>query len=371
MLIHCTKKLLDELKVTPTAETEEDSLYSWHANIIKRGRKKTVVLVNDKNRYAIVLYGLKAKEMKQIDQLIVQAIRKTFQEESIKDEVIDQYLQQSSEISFSKTKNRTCVARLNKACENAYFFDDALNMDTIIQEELSIKISSLLVGDGKKSYIHPNEQMYKDLEEMAGQAIFSSEAYELKVTLNLENHSVWRNITVPINTTFNRLHNILQVAFGWQNSHLHDFSIYPIYNDDNVIPMNKDTAVMNLVCDPEASSYQDEVPMKMETRVKLSDILPARIVYSYDFGDDWTHTIEVQRVIEDYRFNYPTCTDGEGDTPPEDVGGEGGYDEFLKIVNDKNHPDHAHMVNWGTMQGYKKFDLKEINWRLGKVERFS
>ncbi|MDP4552619.1 hypothetical protein Q9251_17205 [Alkalihalobacillus macyae] len=59
------------------------------------------------------------------------------------------------------------------------------------------------------------------------------------------------------------------------------------------------------------------------------------------------------------------------DAPPEDVGGEGGYDEFLKIVNDKNHPDQAHMVNWGTMQGYNKFNLKEINWWLGKEARFS
>ena len=36
-------------------------------------------MVNDKNRYVIVLHGLKAKDFKKLDELILQAIRETFQ----------------------------------------------------------------------------------------------------------------------------------------------------------------------------------------------------------------------------------------------------------------------------------------------------
>ncbi|WP_202407117.1 DUF6933 domain-containing protein [Guptibacillus hwajinpoensis] len=64
MLIQCTKKLLQELKVDVVTEVDEDPLYSWHANLIKLGRKKVVVFTNDQNRYAIVLYGVKAKDLK-------------------------------------------------------------------------------------------------------------------------------------------------------------------------------------------------------------------------------------------------------------------------------------------------------------------
>ncbi|MFC0272259.1 plasmid pRiA4b ORF-3 family protein [Metabacillus herbersteinensis] len=364
MLIQCTKKLLDELKVTPDTPIEKDPLFSWHANLLKLGRKKTLVLVNDKNRYAIVLYGLKAKDMKNIDKLILKVVRETFQAECIKDEIIEQFIQHSNNVVFSKTKDRTSVARMNKACEYVYYFEDLLDNDAIIQVEMSLRISSLLVGDGKNSYIYPNKEMYTHLEGFAGQPIFLSEAVELKVTLMLEKYSVWRKIIVPTNTTFSNLHKVVQIAFEWQNSHLHEFYIYPSNTDAKVIPINRDKPIVNLVCDEEALSYQGDIPMKMETGIKLADYLPVRIIYNYDFGDNWKHSIEVVRMIEDYDVNFPVCLDGEGHAPPEDVGGEPGYEEFLHIIGDKNHQDYEHMVNWGRRQGYREFDVEEVNREL-------
>ncbi|MBN8209792.1 plasmid pRiA4b ORF-3 family protein [Bacillus sp. NTK071] len=365
MLIQCTKKLLDELKVSPGTPSEENALFDWHANVIKIGRKKVLVLVNDLTRYVIVLYGVKAKDLKHIDKLISQALEKVWQAENIKDEIIQNYLQQANanEITFSKTKDRTSVARLNKACENAHYFEDLVDEEVIIQEDLSLRISSMLAGNGK-SYIHPNEEMYKSLEEFAGESAFNSEAVELNVTLKLDHRSVWRKLVVPMNTTFSNLHHFLQVAFGWQNSHLHDFIIYPDFSGENVIPMNQNQATINLVCSEEAFNYPGDIPMKMETGVKLFEYLPAKIVYNYDFGDDWEHVIEVEKVVDNYKVNYPICLDGEGNAPPEDVGGEGGYEEFLQIIGDPNHPDYQHMISWGKMQGYKEFDLKDINFRL-------
>ncbi|MCD8509707.1 MAG: hypothetical protein LRY73_07405 [Bacillus sp. (in: Bacteria)] len=65
MLIQCTKKMLDELKRKPEEQVEEEApLTSWHANIITLQRRKTLVLVNDQNRYTVVLHGLKAKDIK-------------------------------------------------------------------------------------------------------------------------------------------------------------------------------------------------------------------------------------------------------------------------------------------------------------------
>ncbi|MFE7060725.1 plasmid pRiA4b ORF-3 family protein [Sutcliffiella sp. NPDC057660] len=367
MLIQCTKKLLDELKVTPEAPLEVDPLFAWHANVLKLGRKKALVLVNDKNRYVIVLYGLKAKEWKNIDVHIKEAIREVLQAECIKEELIEKFISSSDWMVFSKTKDRTAVARLNNSSEFVYHFGELIDSDSIVQKDLSLKISTLLVGDGKKSYYHPNEALYKELEELSGQPVFHTEAVQLKVTLELRNHKVWRRIIVPTNITFSKLHEVLQAAFGWQNYHLHDFLIFPPSSVQNVVALHQNKPVVHLVCTKEAFQYQGEIPMKMETGVKLSDYLPSQILYNYDFGDDWTHKIEVEKVIENHDQNRPVCLAGQGSTPPEDVGGEPGYELFLQIIQDKKHPDHEYMMEWGEDQGYEGFNLDEVNWRLDEV----
>ena len=77
MLIQCTKKLLDELNIKPSIK-EEKPFFSWHANLLTINRRKTVVLMNNKNRYIIVLHGLKAKDKKNIDSTIITAIKILF-----------------------------------------------------------------------------------------------------------------------------------------------------------------------------------------------------------------------------------------------------------------------------------------------------
>jgi hypothetical protein len=102
---------------------------------------------------------------------------------------------------------------------------------------------------------------------------------------------------------------------------------------------------------------------------KLSEYIPAckRIKYNYDFGDNWEHYIEVERMIDDYDVNYPVCLDGEGNTPPEDVGGKHGYEEFLEVISDERHPEHRGTVIWGEGQGYKDFDIEMVNRRLSHL----
>ncbi|MBN1983552.1 MAG: plasmid pRiA4b ORF-3 family protein, partial [Chitinivibrionales bacterium] len=65
----------------------------------------------------------------------------------------------------------------------------------------------------------------------------------------------------------------------------------------------------------------------------------------------------------------PVCIGGEGNCPPEDVGGEGGYDEFLEAIRDPKHPEHREMIEWGQGQQYKQFDLSNINTKLRRSFR--
>ncbi len=196
MLIQCTKKLLDELKIKPVQAKEGNPLFCWHANLITINHRKTVVLMNDSNLYRIILYGLKAKDFNKLDELIVGAIRNTLLEEYIKSDIVEQFINGSRTISYAKTKDRTMVARLNKACEDIYFFTDLMKNDTISQSHTGKIASASLVGNGQHGYMHPNEAFYKDLEDYSGTTIFSCKAVELKIILNLQNHHVWRSVIV-------------------------------------------------------------------------------------------------------------------------------------------------------------------------------
>jgi len=103
-----------------------------------------------------------------------------------------------------------------------------------------------------------------------------------------------------------------------------------------------------------------------ELNTKLSEYIPQydKIVYTYDFGDNWQHVIDAGKINEEYGWNYPVCILGEGNAPPEDVGGKYGYDEFLRIISDPSDPDYEGMISWSKMQRYSDFDIEFVNRRL-------
>jgi hypothetical protein len=105
-----------------------------------------------------------------------------------------------------------------------------------------------------------------------------------------------------------------------------------------------------------------------EMDVKLSQYLPGvtKLKYLYGFGDNWEHYIEGEKLISDYDTYHSVCIEGEGDTPPEDVGGRPGYTEYLEIIADPHHPDHKHMVEWGKMND-RAFDLERVNRMLRSI----
>lgn len=361
MLIQCTKKLLDELKIKPDSVKYEKPLFCWHANLIMINRRKTVVLMNDSNLYRIVLHGLKAKDFKSLDLLIVKAICNTLMDECITADIVGQFINGSPTVIYAKTKDKATVARLNKACDDVHFFGRQIETSTIIQSHVSRLASNSLAGIGANEYIRPNEALYKDLETFSGKKIFSCQAVELKVTLDLRNYNVWRKVIVPYNITFKELHNVLQVVFDWRDYHLHDYYLF-----------DGERPIVNLVCSDDAFEYPGDAPMIEEKNIKLSEYIPkySRIKYCYDFGDNWEHYITVEGMLEDYKHNYPVCIAGEGNTPPEDVGGESGYDEFIEAISDPKHPEHIAMLNWSKIQLYEDFSIDSVNRRLKSVLRW-
>ena len=175
--------------------------------------------------------------------------------------------------------------------------------------------------------------------------------FQIKVTLDGIKPPVWRRLLVPGDISLRQFHDILQVAFGWTDSHLHMFRAgEDIYGSP----------------DP----YGEPGSMKNDARVKLGRVLAKprdSLIYEYDFGDSWTHQVVLEKVIpETAPANAPSCIGGARACPPEDCGGWWGYVELLKAIRDPRHPEHDEMLEWvGGDFDPERFDPDAVNREFG------
>lgn len=180
--------------------------------------------------------------------------------------------------------------------------------------------------------------------------------YQIKVTLIGSKPPIWRRFLVPDTTTLYRLHDILQIVMGWQDYHLHMFTINgQIYGD------------------PEDDENGD-LGTKNEARFKLNQALGregSKFRYEYDFGDSWEHELIVEKILPAEKgIRYPLCVAGKRACPPEDVGGVWGYQKFLEAIGDPEHPEHDEYQEWtGGEFDPEHFDLDEVNDRLRHPRR--
>ncbi|CCU78715.1 hypothetical protein HSACCH_00854 [Halanaerobium saccharolyticum subsp. saccharolyticum DSM 6643] len=375
MLIQATNKLRDELNLKELKPKERPPLFSWHANFFRLNRRKTVVLVNDATDYTVILYGLKKDDFNNFEDRVKAGIRRAFEREGIKASLIEKYLDQFEDFCYQKAKDRSYIARMNNSCKMTKRFADRLNENEIYQSRVAKNINNMSRKDDKKDYFYPDETLQHELAEYFGEKeVIQTQAAVLKVELELGEYQAWRKIIVPLNYTFRELHNILQKLYNWQDYHLHDFFVYSEEKDKtknwNQSEYHRDgfKAVLNLAMNQENLDYNrdqlnfaaEDFEQAIENEVKLKDVLPARIKYIYDYGDNWHHYLETEEIIEDYNKNTPSFLEGEGTAPPEDVGGVGGFSEFMSIISNPDHEEYESMLEWAESQRFKEYDPEDI-----------
>ena len=178
----------------------------------------------------------------------------------------------------------------------------------------------------------------------------------LKITLDDVEPQVLRRIEVPISLRLDRLHLTIQVAMGWTNSHLYEIRARDVGWG---IP------------DPD----WPDGPLDAR-KARLIDVLEdtgaKTLHYTYDFGDNWEHTIKVERLVDPVPGAlYPRLLKALGRCPPEDVGGSPGYEEFLAAMADPNHERHAEMIEWTGFNSYDPtgVDVDAIDVELARLAK--
>ena len=176
--------------------------------------------------------------------------------------------------------------------------------------------------------------------------------YQLKVTLSGVEPQVWRRLLVPSTLSLKRLHQILQIALGCTDTHLHEFAAH------------------GLTYGTPHSEYENAT--RDEADVLLSEVLVKEkesLVYEYDFGDGWEHTVVLEKVLSTTPdMSVPICIAGQRACPPEDCGGPGGYEVLLEAIRDPSHEEHQTMREWiGDDFDPDDFDQAKINDELARL----
>jgi Plasmid pRiA4b ORF-3-like protein len=135
--------------------------------------------------------------------------------------------------------------------------------------------------------------------------------HRVKVSLYGAKPPVWRRLEIPSAMPLDLVHEVMQVAFDWEGYHLHAFETacgeFGVPDDDDW------------------SERKDEATAAL---AQVAAAERAKVVYSYDFGDDWRHDIVVEKIIPaEPGVAYPRCTGGRRAAPPEDCGGIWAFNE--------------------------------------------
>ena len=346
MQIALTKKLADAMGVnSPSACEAENPMFSWTANWTKvwdnRRAEDMLVLVNNATRFTVAIYQVKRKDLKNVAEMMRTAISNTLLFMNLNPELVGEYMRLAGEVEFVQNRSRQKAAWVTKAgLECAFCVGNEYNgIAKMFSDTVGASANYRYVncsGKVNDGYV-PYRAMINALSELTGKQAYKYRAFELLVTLDLEVYKAVRRIIVPVNLEFVRLHKVLQSVFDWQNYHLYDFTIFD---------GNKRIPVARIVPFEDDLEYdEDAILMKGHT---LSEFLPEHkhMLYTYDMGDNWEHEIQLMRVIEDHDKESPYLLEASGQTPPEDVGGVGGFVNFREIMLNSSHPEYGEMKEW-------------------------
>jgi len=178
--------------------------------------------------------------------------------------------------------------------------------------------------------------------------------YQIKIGLRDAKPPIWRRVLVQADVSLARLHSIIQIAFGWDDSHMHVF----------------ETPYGDFGRPDRELGYRAEKPVTLE---QVAQQAKDKIQYTYDFGDSWSHEILVEKVLaRDPALSYPRCVGGRRAAPPDDSGGIWGYESLVEALTDPRHPDHQDRLEWMGLDDASQFDAaafdpEQVNQALAKL----
>jgi hypothetical protein len=163
------------------------------------------------------------------------------------------------------------------------------------------------------------ERLQADQQPTLRPAPTDVRGYRVRLDLHGAKPPVWRRLELPGSLTLSQLHDVIQAAMGWFNSHLHRFRTGSDHRSPYfVTPFDLEEG--------EQGVLEDEVRLD-----QLVHTAGDQLWYEYDFGDGWDHVLKLEEVLDE-PSDTVRCTGGRMACPPEDCGGLGGYKALASWV---------------------------------------
>lgn len=221
------------------------------------------------------------------------------------------------------------------------------------------------------------------------------------------NPTITRFLSVPPSLTFADFHQVLQVAFGWSDSHMHSFIVDVATRSDigpciGRLPFPK--VVLQLQTQPQSVDVWPEP--QDEANWRLCDVFEKKqwdgedgkpvgtgpgegqitLRYEYDMGDGWMHIItplgRAQKNLHGdvgCRDMPVLCLGGEGHPCAEDSGGRCGWANLKRIHQKKRcNREDKEFKDWykndcsngdpGGLDPYR-WDILDVNTKLTEIFR--
>jgi hypothetical protein len=195
---------------------------------------------------------------------------------------------------------------------------------------------------------------------MSQQTSHKDRIARIKISLNDIKPVIWRRVEVPLASSLKALHEVIQAVMLFENYHLFQFDIGKRGEERHYgIP------------DPDGGDWIKVADAK---NMKLGTVIDngfKTFAYTYDFGDNWEHTILIEAVgAADPAHDYPHFIDGSRRAPPEDCGGWPGFENFLEAMTKPRHPERKNLIQWyGRVFNPDDIGLADINARIAKLAR--
>lgn len=217
-------------------------------------------------------------------------------------------------------------------------------------------------------------------------------AYRVTIQLQEVHPLMWREVIIPATATFANLHQVIQKVSnfkGWaldEAGRLFEFNLpeenLRITNDEEaylehrIYKENREEVGKRHEDSSEEFQAFNESRLKaLETVIKKPEEVHIgyylekyqSMEYVYDYEEKWRFVVGYVETIDDYPKDYPTLINGAEAAPIENLGGSEGYNEFLKVYNDPQHPGHKDLKEWAEKQGYREYDEALINEKLKEI----
>lgn len=167
----------------------------------------------------------------------------------------------------------------------------------------------------------------------------------VRVVLEDSRPPIWRLLDLQASMPLDRVHRVLQGAFGWEDAHLHRFT--DLDPHARLRPVNGEIEWPLQWLPRDLVEEPTDVP---EEDTTLGDLLgrgSGTAFYEYDFGDSWLHRLELLEARPVPDGTLPAAlVDGARHGPLEDCGGMPGYEELLTVLADPADPGHAELREW-------------------------